>query len=76
MHENIYIAVRHGHRQLAADLMEEREKMGMTSFNTLHSNVSPLMFVIVLCIDKLCIQYIVDAYLVIIILVIVIDVDY
>ena len=42
MHQNIWMAVRNGHRQLAADLMEEREKMGMTSFSSLHSNVSPL----------------------------------
>ena len=42
LYDNIYLAVRMGHRKLAAELMQEQQKSGfsMNSFNHLHIDVS------------------------------------
>jgi len=42
VYERIYEAVRNGHRKLAAELMDEKAKTGLTSFNFLHRDVGDL----------------------------------
>lgn len=40
LYEQIHVAVSNGHRELAAELMEELKQTGQTNFNFLHHDVS------------------------------------